>query len=400
MHSTRFCIINLGCKVNRVESDTVAAALMNAGGIAVEEGDADLVIVNTCTVTGEADKKARKAVRRALKAAPRAKVVVTGCAVAIDAESYATLSDRVEVVPRADLLASIAPGTLMPLRLGEGFRTRVSVKVQDGCDRACTYCIVHVARGRATSVPSCDILAECERYLQQDVKEIVLTGIDLGSYRDAGDYRLEHLVEDLLELVDRNTAAGEIPARVRASSLEPDSVSERFIDLLATSQGRLCRHLHLPLQAGSTKVLREMARPYSAEDFAELVEYIYARVPMLSLTTDIICGFPGEKEGEFEETLDLARRCRFSKVHVFPYSMRSGTPAAARADQVPSEVKSARASRLRKLASDLRAADLARRAGTTELALVEGATALTESYHELPAPGGAVPGLLIPLILG
>ncbi|MBQ9001041.1 MAG: MiaB/RimO family radical SAM methylthiotransferase [Eggerthellaceae bacterium] len=399
MRSTRFCVVNLGCKVNRVESDTIAAALMAQGGVAVDEEDAELVVVNTCTVTGEADKKARKAVRHALKSAPKADVVVTGCAVAINAEAYKALDERVSVVQRAELLASLSDGRIADLmRLGEGFRTRVSVKVQDGCNRACTYCIVHVARGRSASVPARDVLAECERYLMRGVKELVLAGIDLGSYCD-GDFKLENLVETLLELIDKNTPPGGQPARIRASSLEPDSVSQGFIDLMAKSGGRLCRHLHLPLQAGSTKVLREMARPYTADDFCGLVDSMYGAVPDLSLSTDIICGFPGESEEEFAETLDIARRCRFSKIHVFPYSMRIGTPAAARRDQVPPEVKAARAARLRSLADELRAEDLARRAGSVELALVEGATALTESYHEISAPTGCAPGSLVPVIL-
>ena len=399
MRSTRFCVVNLGCKVNRVESDTIAAALIAQGGVAVGEEDAELVVVNTCTVTGEADKKARKAVRHALKSAPGADVIVTGCAVAINAEAYEALGERVKVVQRAELLASLNDGKGADfMRLGEGFRTRVSVKVQDGCNRACTYCIVHVARGRSKSVPASDVLAECERYLARGVKELVLTGIDLGSYRD-GSVRLEDLAESLLELVDRNTPPNEQPARLRASSLEPDSVSRGFIDLMAKSDGLLCRHLHLPLQSGSTKVLREMARPYSADGFYDLVESIYDAVPELSLSTDIICGFPGESEEEFAETLEIARRCRFSKIHVFPYSMRSGTPAAARRDQVPPEVKTTRAAKLRSLADDLRAADLARRAGSVELALVEGATALTESYHEIPAPTGCTSGSLVPVTL-
>ena len=399
MRSTRFCVVNLGCKVNRVESDTIAAALIACGGTAVDEEDAQLIVVNTCTVTGEADKKARKAVRHALKVAPEAEVVVTGCAVAIRADEYAAIDGRVSVVQRADLLVSLKEQAQEELlRIGEGFHTRVSVKVQDGCNRACTYCIVHVARGPATSVAAASVFEECGRYLDRGVKELVLTGIDLGSYRDGG-MRLENLVEELLELIDKKTPAGEQRARVRASSLEADSVSERFVDLMARSQGMLCRHLHLPLQAGSAKVLREMARPYTALEFRELVEEMYAKVPELSLSTDIICGFPGETDDEFEETLEIARSCRFSKVHVFPYSMREGTPAAARADQVPPEVKALRAARLRELAAELRAADLARRAGTTELALVEGATALTESYHEIAAPVGIPIGSLVPVAL-
>ena len=164
-------------------------------------------------------------------------------------------------------------------------------------------------------------------------------------------------------------------------------MSDGLIKLMAASDGRICRHLHLPLQAGSTKVLREMHRPYTAEQFGALVEKLYAAMPQLSLSTDIICGFPGETDDEFAETLNLARACRFTKIHVFPYSPRRGTPAAARVDQVAPEVRSKRAARLRALADELREADRARRVGTVELALVEeSGVAMTESYYELPAP--------------
>lgn len=395
----KFCVVNLGCKVNRVESDTIAAALSARGGTPVSQEDATLIVVNTCTVTGEADKKARKAVRHALSAAPHSSVVVTGCAVAVDAEAYAALGERVAVIQRADLLVQLSETAEglhagSELRFGDDFRTRVGIKAQDGCNHACTYCIVHVARGRATSMPYRDVLAEADRYFERGVKEIVLTGIDLGSYRD-GSWRLHHLAAELIEHADRLAPAGELPARVRASSLEPHSVSNEFLQLLATSGGRLCRHVHLPLQSGSSKVLREMARTYDATQYLRLVEKMRSCVPELSLTTDIICGFPGESASDFEETLAVARACGFSKIHVFPYSKRSGTPAAARTDQVSADAKAQRCSQLRALSDELRLADLRSRAGAKELAVVEGATMLTESYHELDAPKGAIPGSLV-----
>ncbi len=390
-----FHVVNLGCKVNRVESDTIAAAFAQAGGRASRECDADVIVVNTCTVTGEADKKTRKAVRHALSVAPDAWVVATGCATAIDPDTYRQLSPRVTVEDRAELLAFLNElGQGASLRMGEGFRTRVSLKVQDGCNRACTYCIVHVARGRARSVAFDDVLQEARRYFASGVKEVVLTGIDLGSY-DSDGMKLHDLVTALLEQADRMAPAGEQPARVRASSLEPHSLTPAFADLLARGDGRLCRHVHLPLQAGSTRVLREMGRPYTADGFRDLVERLYEAVPSLSITTDIICGFPGETEKDFQQTLELARTCRFSKIHVFPYSMRAGTPAAVRTDQVPAAVKAERSERLRRLSDELRATDLQSRIGTTELAVVEGATMLTESYHELATPAGASPGAFV-----
>ena len=169
---------------------------------------------------------------------------------------------------------------------------------------------------------------------------------------------------------------------------------------MARSQGRICRHLHLPLQSGNSKVLREMHRPYSAEYFKDLVEKLYAAMPRLSLSTDIICGFPGETDQEFGDTVELAKRCRFTKIHVFPYSKRQGTPAAERSDQVDPEVRSARAKHLREVAEALRAQQLSDRAGSVELALVEEAgQAMTESYFEVPAPQGARIGQLVAVTL-
>ena len=395
----RFCVVNHGCKVNRVEADTVAANLIAAGGALVDEHDAQLVIVNTCTVTGEADKKARKAVRHALATSRSATVIVTGCGAAIDPDGYDALDERVLVVPRAALLEATKLEASASDRFGEGFRTRVNLKIQDGCNHACTYCIVHVARGAATSVPAQEVLGEAARYLERGVKEIVLTGIDLGSYTD-GSWRLAQLVEALLELADKHCAPGAPHARVRASSLEPMTVNPEFVDVLASSEGRVCRHLHVPVQSGSTKVLREMARPYDAQGFLDLVARLYERIGCLSLTTDIIVGFPGETDEDFQATLELARACRFSKIHVFPYSRRAGTPAAMRQDQVPPEVIRSRAAALRVLSDELRAADFEARRGTTELALVESRFACTESYHEIAIPRGAVEGELVPVVIG
>ena len=463
-----FAVVNLGCKVNRVESDDVAAHLA-ARGAETPEADADLIVVNTCTVTGEAEKKTRKAVRRALRANDRARVVVTGCAAAIDRAFYENLDERVTVLGKAELgklwehdggpaaapcdggpapaphgaagelagpastraaqggggaargvgpvssphgaagvlaaqggVGAAAQGTEVPsslLRFGPSFRSRVGVKVQDGCDNACTYCIVHVARGRATSRPADDVVAECVAYAQAGAGEIVLTGINLGSYCDGAkrDPAAVRLADLLRLLLDATADAG---CRFRISSVEPRDVDDALVDVLAASDGRVCRHLHLPLQAGSSKVLREMARPYDAPRFVALVERLYAAVPELALSTDLIAGFPGETDAEFQETLDVARACRFAKIHAFPYSPRAGTPAAARADQVPPAVKEGRAAMLRALGDELRASECARRAGTVELALVEeGGVAMTESYFEVPAPAGAAPGALVEVTL-
>lgn len=414
----RFSIVNLGCKVNRVESDAVAAQLLGCGAEESALDESDLIVVNTCTVTGEAEKKTRKAVRQALRANETARVLVTGCAAALKPEVFEAMSPRVVCVLKANLDQAVAQeaaslgSQLLPhdgdrpdlLRVGGAFPTRVGVKVQDGCNNACTYCIVHVARGRAVSRPLDEIVGECAAYARAGVKEIVLTGINLGSYRQSASsgrrLRLAGLLERLLDETASLHDEGDPACRFRISSIEPRDVDDDLIALLADAHGRVCRHLHLPLQAGSSKVLREMARPYDAAFFLDLVMRLREALPALSLSTDIIAGFPGETETEFEETLSLARVCGFSKIHAFPYSIRQGTPAAERRDQIAPDVKDERAARLRALAEELRRRDFARRVGSRELVLVEQeGRGMTESYFEVPVSDVAPTGSLVELPL-
>ncbi len=349
----RFAVVNLGCKVNRVEADGFERLLAGRGGVPSSQAEADLIVVNTCTVTGEAEKKTRKAVRHALSANEEAPVIVTGCATEIDAASYEALGSRVTVVPKAGMALYLEEGAFLSRPpagaasvLPADGRTRIGIKVQDGCDNACTYCIVHVARGRATSRNGDEVVAEAVALARAGVREIVLTGINLGSY-DADGLDLADLCRCLLDETADLHGPDEEPCRFRIGSVEPMDVSMDFIGLLAEADGRLCRHLHLPLQSGSSKVLREMGRPYDAEEYRQLVDYLRAMVPEIALTTDIIVGFPGETDEDFADTCDLARYAAFSKIHVFPYSRREGTPAAECPDQVAPDVKAARARPLR-----------------------------------------------------
>lgn len=419
----RHCIVNLGCKVNRVEADGFERVLAECGSVSGSAGEADLIVVNTCTVTAEADKKARKAVRQALRANENAQVVVTGCASAINADAFEAMGDRVSVVPKAQAGRSLRALALeravaQPVTSGHaaahpvraeagegpfestGSRTRVGIKVQDGCDNACTYCIVHVARGKARSMPADSVASQAIALAERGVREMVLTGINLATYRDQ-DVDLAALLRRLLRETEAICRPGELPCRFRVSSVEPADVDDGLIDVLASADGRICRHLHLPLQSGSDKVLAEMARPYRAEGFCALAERLRMRVPGIALATDVIVGFPGETEDDFRRTCEVVSACGFMNVHVFPYSRREGTPAAARDDQVSPEVKADRASRLRALAAELRTADLAARRGATELALVEEqGRAMTESYYEVTAPSSASVGALVPIIMG
>lgn len=410
----RFSIINLGCKVNRVESDAIAALLEKCGAMPSDLGHANLVVVNTCAVTGEAEKKTRKAVRHALRESGQASILVTGCAAALHPEAFERMSPRVTCVAKAQLESAVsaflpsvdetAPlphgSRIVPLRMGGGFPTRVGVKVQDGCNNACTYCIVHVARGPAVSRPIGEIVRECVSYAHEGIMEIVLTGINLGSYcvtdRKGGAIKLAGLLRTLLDATSDFVDANGRPCRFRVSSVEPRDIDDDFIDVLASAEGRVCRHLHLPLQSGSSKVLREMARPYDALFFLNLVDRLRQRVPQLSLSTDIIVGFPGETDAEFNETVETARCCRFSKIHAFPYSVREGTPAARRSDQLPADVKASRCATVRSLGEALRTQDFARRIGTSELVVVEqDGRGMSESYYEVPVPPEAEVGSLI-----
>lgn len=382
----RFHVVNLGCKVNKAESDSMSAHLLATGNELVGLDEADAIIINTCTVTGDAEKKTRKAVRRALRENTHARVMVTGCAAAISPDFYRALDSRVEIIEKAAFLS-----TDPACRTGLAFPARVSVKAQDGCDHACTYCIVHVARGKAFSRPLDEIVAEVKALERAGIREVMLSGIDLGSYRfekQALDALLSTLIEATHEM------------RFRISSVEPASLTSATIERIAQAEGRICRHLHLPLQSGSNKVLKEMNRPYSAEFYLRLCEDIYDALPTLALSTDIICGFPGETDVEFEETLLLAKQARFSKIHAFRYSMREGTPAAARCDQIDPSTKEQRLKRLLELARDLRKEDGLRRIGTSEAVLIEApGTGMSESYFKVEAPRDIPQGTLCELSL-
>ncbi len=416
----RFSVVNLGCRVNRAESDTVAALLLAQGATHASTSESDLIIVNTCAVTSEAEKKTRKALRRVLADNLAASVVVTGCAAALNAETFCALSPRVEVIAKGELekrVCAIASAHrnctdmyddtlespcctsahIAALRAQAPFPARVGVKIQDGCNYACTYCIVRVARGKSKSRSADEVCAEVVELAHAGVREIVLTGINLATYYDQVTHlRLAALLERLLNATAIITEGSEYACRFRIASVEPADVDDALIEILATSQGRICRHLHLPLQSGSSKVLAEMGRPYDAEAFLALVARLRKAVPEIALTTDIIAGFPGESDADFKETLNLVEHCGFSRLHVFPYSRRAGTPAAARCDHLPDELIAKRARMLRELGAGLRVADRSRRVGTFELALVEGdGHAMTESYYEVRVPSHLKRGSLV-----
>lgn len=407
-----FSVLNLGCKVNRVESDHLERIFHARGMVPSDPCDADIIIVNTCTVTGDAEKKARKLVRSAVRANDGARIIVTGCASAIAPDVFKAMSDRIDVVAKRDVDAhledllddprmqdargAVPRSALDGSALDSGYahaRSRVGVKIQDGCDNECTYCIVCKARGASYSIDHGKVLHEIGRLSASGIKEILLTGIDLGAYDDGG-CRLDDLLKMALDATELSDDGH--PVRFRISSIEPTNVTDRLIALIRSSDGRICRHLHIPLQSGSDKVLAEMARHYSSAEYASLIDELRREIPEISITTDIIVGFPGETDDDFEKTKALARRCAFSNIHVFPYSPRESTIAAARSDQVAPDVKASRAAELRALAAKLRREDAASREGYRELYCVQDdGNMMSESYYEVAAASGALAGSLI-----
>jgi threonylcarbamoyladenosine tRNA methylthiotransferase MtaB len=363
---------NLGCRVNRVELDDIAQALEELGCAIVEEGRAAAVVVNSCAVTGEAQAKTRKAVRHAagLPAAPR--VFVTGCAAMLFADELRDISPAVVVEPDksrvASRVASSLGATPGACAVGEGSfstptgRTRPGVKVQDGCDRRCSYCIVWKARGPARSLPFDQALGRVRDQVARGAEEVVLTGVNLGSYQD-GERDLAGLLAGLL--------AGCEVGRLRLSSVEPDDLTDEVLAVMAASEGRVAPFLHLPLQSGCDETLRRMRRAYDAAGFADAVRRAREALPGVAIACDLIVGFPGETDAEFERSLEFCRRIGFSRMHVFRYSRRPGTPAASAEGQVDPRVIASRARRMRELAARMRAEEAARRIGQEELVLVQ-----------------------------
>lgn len=395
----RVAFRTLGCKVNQVEAETIAAALLGAGATIVPQEDADVVVVTTCTVTGEADHKARKAVRHA-HALPQAPVVVvTGCGASLDDGTLAALGERVIIeadktaVPArvAALLGKRAEEAPRPAaRAGEGFHTRSMVKIEDGCDNFCAYCIVPYARGVPRSAALSDVVAEVAALVDAGAREVVLTGINIGRYDDEG-VRLPGLI--------RAVAATGI-ARIRLSSIEPEDVDEELLAAIRATPA-FCEHLHIPLQSGCDRTLAEMGRRYDTATYAAIIERAREAVPRLAVTTDVIAGFPGESDADAAVTLAFLERIGFAKLHVFRYSARKGTPAAGREDRVPPPTIASRAAGMRALGDRMRLAHLRTHVGSALEVLIErpgeGVARDGSRVRFAPAQGG--PGELIKLTI-
>ncbi len=362
---TTASILTLGCRLNQADSALIADELRRCGYEVVRWGEAaDVLVVNSCAVTTAAAQKTRQALRAARRRAPSAFLVLAGCSANLDPEGCAHQLDVDLVLPNpvktriSDYLPAESVRPARPrvvdvdladysepvfTERGRGYyplRTRANLKIQEGCDFGCSYCIVPKARGRARSRQADDVLREARELVAAGYREIVVTGVNIAAYRD-GDTDLAGLLEDLLAL------RGDF--RLRLSSTEPGPVLARIVDIMA-SEPRLCPFLHLPLQHGDDDVLRAMRRRYRVSEFERLVGLAVERIPGLGIGSDVIVGFPGETEAAFEQSVRVIDSLPFSFLHVFTFSPRPGTLAASFPDRVPGPVAADRSRRLRKMA--------------------------------------------------
>jgi threonylcarbamoyladenosine tRNA methylthiotransferase MtaB len=377
----------LGCKLNQFETNDIERQFAERGWRPVAFGaPADVVVVNTCTVTGRSDARCRAALRKARRENPGATLIATGCYAQAQPGAVAELPE-VDLVlgnpekaavfehldeegrPRAGRVAAAgieagAPRAFPVIRAFSG-HTRAFVKIQDGCDNRCSYCIVPLARGPNRSLPAAEVLAQVAALVGAGYREVVLTGVHLGAW--GRDLEPRGSLAALLERLVAIPGLG----RLRLSSIEPTEFTPELLDLLAASR-TICAHLHIPLQSGSAAVLRAMRRPYGPDEFARLIESLAATLPDPALGADVIAGFPGERDEDFEETIRLLRQLPLTYLHVFPYSPRPGTPAATMPGQVPAEERERRAGLLRDLGREKNRAFLERQVGRTVGALVQG----------------------------
>lgn len=357
----------LGCKVNQYETEAISEIFEQAGYEVVEEEFADIYVINTCTVTSLSDSKSRQMIRKFKRTNPNSIIVVMGCYSQVSdkdvekiqgvdiimgtterneavnlVEEFQTTGQRINIVRDIKDDKTFQPIDITNLR----DMTRAYIKVQDGCNRFCSYCIIPYARGNIRSRDPEDVKNEVIKLSQNGYQEIILTGIHIASYgKDKEDLDLINLIENIHDIPGIE--------RIRLSSVEPRLITEDFLKSLS-SFSKFCDHFHLSLQSGSNSVLKRMNRKYTREEYLEKVNLIRNFYPNAGITTDIIVGFPGETEEEFKDTLDLVEKVRFSRVHIFKYSPRKGTPAAEMKDQVPGDIKNERSKELFELTDRLK----------------------------------------------
>ena len=362
---TTYTITTLGCKVNQNESDAISSCLRDSGFIHAKKAkDADVCIINTCAVTGKASMQSRQAIRKIIRMNPNARIIVTGCYSQVASQDVLELADQPICIvgnENKHLLVDIALSNKMcdlemymgdigrkkeicdlPVQRFAG-RTRAYLKIQDGCNNFCSYCAIPHARGRSRSRKPGDVIKEAEHHAKNGTVEIVLTGIHLDSYgKDLGSASLVDLLESLDEI--------EGIERIRLGSLEPASINPDFVKRVSNLK-KLCPHFHLSLQSGCDSTLQRMKRRYNTTQYRESADLIKKHIEDVAITTDIIAGFPGETEEEFNETYEFAESIGFMKIHVFPFSARKGTLAYGMPDKVPGEIKKERSAKLIELSN-------------------------------------------------
>ena len=379
----------LGCKVNQYDTEAMRESFERAGWTAVDfEGEADVYLINTCTVTGTGDQKSRKLIRRVAREHPHCAIIAAGCLAQREAEEMLKMDNvalvigvqrRAEVVELLERARREGPiNAVSPLK-GASFehlfvtrhegKTRATMKIQEGCDRFCAYCIIPTVRGPVRSMPLADVRAEAQRLAAAGYPEIVVTGIHLASYGRGTENTL----------LDAIRAVTEAVPRVRLGSLEPLVVTEEFACGVA-ELGRVMPQFHLSMQSGSAGVLARMRRRYTPEQYMRAVERLRRHMPGCAITTDVLTGFPGETEQEAQETLDFVRAVGFARIHVFPYSRRKGTAADAMPNQVSEAVKRERATKLLLLGNQLEENYVSELVGSTQDVLFE--TAVSEAEAE------------------
>jgi threonylcarbamoyladenosine tRNA methylthiotransferase MtaB len=398
----KYSIITFGCRVNQADSLVIERDLRARGGVDVPAEQADLIVVNTCSVTASADQAARQTIRRIVKGNPSVNVVVTGCYATRRPDEITALPNVVRVVPNRDKddlvevlrrtgLAEQPRQETTSVRFGDGDgacgdplvpgvagRTAMTLRVQTGCGQTCSYCIIPTTRGASRSRPLAAVMADVSRAIAAGYKEIAITGVHLGSYgRDLGE------PSSLAELVG---ALAEWPDDVlfRISSLEPMDCTPEIVDLVAAS-ARLAPHFHLPLQHGSNDMLRAMRRPYTAEYFSDLVGLIRTRMPHASIGSDLIVGFPGETDSHFEQTRSALERLPLTHLHVFPYSDRPGTEASGMHPKVDGTLTRERGRQLGAIGAGMSRRFRESQTGSVRRALVvdDGWSAVTDNYLKL-----------------
>ncbi len=399
----KVALYSLGCKVNQAENQELAMELARLGHLLVRDpAEADLCVVNTCTVTAESDRKCRKLMRSLMRRGARG-LVVAGCYAEVDPEGVSRLPGVVELIPNrdkegwAERIHRLLPGPGEPEAPAET-RSRGFIKVQDGCERRCSYCVVPLARGPERSRDPKEVLEVAARLLRRGCRELVLSGVNLGRYGRGEGYDLRDLVREVLEMGEG--------FRVRLSSVELEDLRAEWLRDWSRER-RVCPHLHVPLQSGDDRILRDMGRGYDSRRFLEMAEMLRHLWPEAALTTEVIVGYPGEDRLAYRNTVEVLERAGVSRVHVFRFSPRPGTRAWDRRGEVDPEEAERRSERLRRLAEEWRLSYIRRHLGERRDLLVEGEgvrggdrvwLGTTEDYikafmpHVEPAP---VPGSLM-----